>query len=647
MTAVASTGDVLPLGTPHNFNWQSAANGQVMIATCSYRGYDGAVLPYAVASGEDCGGICAATSKCTHFFWRGNRCVLKAPGATTKAALSSADDTTRTGAGQCGYVVRSKSVGSWKTEGQFTVASNCAFTTTGFFYTLSTSNIDKCKSSCLEDPSRCNYFKFNGTCTAMKADSSMNPIPIFSNVSTCGYLSRSVTISQTGPALKAAPPVKTATVIDDSKYKVTSNCAFKVSAGARSVMSTDRLEKCKSVCQSQSCLYFTFSATDCTLWQLAANGQISTISATDSVCGQSTTVPQVSAANVNPVSVKPTVKPNPPINPVTPAVNPNPPVNPVKPTVNPNPPVNPVTPTVKPNPPVNPVTPAVNPTVTVTQGSAATTETASSIDDSKYQVTSNCAFKMTTTGSGWSAKSASSLAKCKSICQTESCLYFSFSAPDCTIIWELDVNGGMSVISATDSVCGQDATLTQGSAETTETASSIDDSKYQVTSNCSFLMLDGGSASLASDKQMDLATCKSYCTSDSCLYFTFSAPDCAMLTPTNGKMALVPATDSVCGQIATSEQSSDVINLMSSGNQVQSTPGCSFKPTSGVTIGTLSSGEMTAVMCQYYCLAKSCNYFTFTSSNKSCQMLTTSRKLVQNSTKGSTCGKIIPASTSG
>jgi len=472
MTAVASTGDVLPLGTPYNFNWQSAANGQVMIATCSYRGYDGAELPYVVASGEDCGGICAATSKCTHFIWRGNRCVLKAPGATNTTALSSADPVTGINAGKCGYVVSRKPVVSWTTESQFKVASNCTFTTTGVAYTTSPSDVGKCKTSCLEDPSKCNYFKVaSGSCIMMKADSSMNPIPISSSQSTCGYLSRSVTIAPNGPALKAAPPVKTATVIDDSKYQVTSNCNFKMTDGTYSVMSTERLEKCKSYCQ------------------------------------------------------------------------------------------------------------------------------------------------------------------------IESCLYFSFSAPNC-ILWKPSEIGEMSHISATDSVCGQDATVT------IETASSIDDSKYQVTSNCNFIMPDGGS--LASDKQTDLATCKSYCTSDSCLYFTFSATDCTMLTPTNGKIALIPATDSVCGQIATSEQSSDVINLMSSGDQVQSTPDCSFKPpTSGVTINTLRTDKMTAIMCQYYCIAKSCNYFTFTSSDKRCQMLTTSRKLVQNPTKGSTCGRIIPASTSG
>ena len=206
MTTTASTGDptVTP-GTPYNFKWQSASNGQVVMAQCSYWGYDGFAIPNEIKSADDCGGICAALTDCTYFSWWGNNCYLKASGMTHHPILADALRFARVS--KCGYVVNNqrKSVSPWTTEYQFKVASNCAFPVLGYSTSMATSDVSLCKSSCLKSD-RCNYFTMrNGRCYMMFAPPDMlSPAPISSSQSTCGYLS-TVTLAPTD--FKLDPPL--------------------------------------------------------------------------------------------------------------------------------------------------------------------------------------------------------------------------------------------------------------------------------------------------------------------------------------------------------------------------------------------------------------------------------------------------------
>ena len=207
MTTTASTGDpTITPGTAYNFNWQSASNGQVMMSTCSYWGDDGAVLG-PMASADDCAGFCAATANCDYFAWWGNGCYLKMPGITHHPSLS-AIVSAQYPIGQCGYVVNRKSVGSWTTNGQLKVAPNCKWAG-GSYSTLKPVSITTCRSYITSRSSTFNLFYFSGTnCILMFAASGTNPIPISSNVSTCGYISSRVTIATNGVTLiQSATPI--------------------------------------------------------------------------------------------------------------------------------------------------------------------------------------------------------------------------------------------------------------------------------------------------------------------------------------------------------------------------------------------------------------------------------------------------------
>jgi hypothetical protein len=330
MTTTASTGDVKP-GTAYNFNWQSASSGQVMMSTCSYWGDNGAMMSYAIGNAEDCGGICAATPKCNNFAWWGNMCYLKMPGITHRPALSAVISP-RFPIGQCGYVVNRKSIGPWTTDGQFKVASNCAFASAGSCTTWFTSDLGICKSKCLEDPLKCNYFKVgNGTCVHMKADPSMNPIPTYSSAFTCGYLSNSVTISPNGPTLAgsvtpvvnpvvspttvspiaspvtnptskpnvnptASPAVTPATASSpgpwttDGQFQFALNCNFAMpNGGRRTIITQDNMDMttCKSYSTMQNIDFFTLSnETTCTLFQPNVKRSTTTTFASGSICGR-------------------------------------------------------------------------------------------------------------------------------------------------------------------------------------------------------------------------------------------------------------------------------------------------------------------------------------------------------------------------
>jgi len=60
------------------FRWEIGSGGRVYYALdCDFNGND---LVRSLTRGEDCGGLCASTSGCTHFTWNLGNCFLKKGG---------------------------------------------------------------------------------------------------------------------------------------------------------------------------------------------------------------------------------------------------------------------------------------------------------------------------------------------------------------------------------------------------------------------------------------------------------------------------------------------------------------------------------------------------------------------------------------
>ena len=85
---------VISVGISHAFVWQAGNGGQVMWSlNCDFKGSD---IGNQVASSADCGGLCIANVKCTHFTATNGVCYLKS--FTTSATASDLSG------GVCGWV---------------------------------------------------------------------------------------------------------------------------------------------------------------------------------------------------------------------------------------------------------------------------------------------------------------------------------------------------------------------------------------------------------------------------------------------------------------------------------------------------------------------------------------------------------------
>ena len=135
------------------FNWIYAHNGQVKLAHgCDFSGNDFSELQS--KGGEECGALCIAESRCTHFTYRDyGVCYLKAPQKKDVVANPSVPGSV------CGYttgLVLDPNF-HWQdgNSGRVTWANGCDFP--GHDFNQFTNGSGDCISHCLAD-SRCTHF---------------------------------------------------------------------------------------------------------------------------------------------------------------------------------------------------------------------------------------------------------------------------------------------------------------------------------------------------------------------------------------------------------------------------------------------------------------------------------------------------------
>jgi len=171
--------------TRHNssFTWLDGENGQIKWAKgCDFFGFD---FHQEKSKDEECGGICLANPKCTHFTWaRNGNCNLK-------KAPNSTDVYTYKGA-LCGYVTQRKSttfIWNDRDNGQVKWARDCDFA--GYDFHEQKSKEHECGSICLANP-KCNHFTWDkeGNCYLKNA-------PKFIDVyqykrAVCGYITQRI-----------------------------------------------------------------------------------------------------------------------------------------------------------------------------------------------------------------------------------------------------------------------------------------------------------------------------------------------------------------------------------------------------------------------------------------------------------------------
>ncbi len=160
--------------------WQDGENGQIKWAKdCDFFGYG---FHQVKSKDKDCGGLCLANSRCTHFTWdwEGNCHLKSAPNSTTVYPFKGA---------VCGYVSQRKTANFiWKdrNSGKIKWAKDCDFF--GYEIHEQKSKEDECSSLCLANQN-CSHFTWDrdGNCYLKNAPKSISMYQLKGAV--CGYIS--------------------------------------------------------------------------------------------------------------------------------------------------------------------------------------------------------------------------------------------------------------------------------------------------------------------------------------------------------------------------------------------------------------------------------------------------------------------------
>jgi len=160
--------------------WQDGENGQIKWAKdCDFFGYG---FHQVKSKDKDCGGLCLANSRCTHFTWdwEGNCHLKSAPNSTTVYPFKGA---------VCGYVSQRKTANFiWKdrNSGKIKWAKDCDFF--GYEIHEQKSKEDECSSLCLANQN-CSHFTWDrdGNCYLKNAPKSISMYKLKGAV--CGYIS--------------------------------------------------------------------------------------------------------------------------------------------------------------------------------------------------------------------------------------------------------------------------------------------------------------------------------------------------------------------------------------------------------------------------------------------------------------------------
>lgn len=162
------------------YDWNDGDNGQLLWArNCDFYGND---IRRVQSSDEDCGGLCIADSKCTHFTWgEGGYCYLKIASKFAEIRLAKG--------AVCGYITK-RNINTqfhWQDgdNGKVTWAHGCEFSGNEIRHVRSRG--EDCGRLCLSH-SRCTHFNWEskGNCYLKTAQNPAANVITYDGI--CGWV---------------------------------------------------------------------------------------------------------------------------------------------------------------------------------------------------------------------------------------------------------------------------------------------------------------------------------------------------------------------------------------------------------------------------------------------------------------------------